>query len=74
MGYDMDYLRKVKPVIGNVLLFNVGGIRRIEHMEAIIEKGEADLICLSRPFIKEPDLVKKFMEGSKEAKCQSCNR
>jgi 2,4-dienoyl-CoA reductase-like NADH-dependent reductase (Old Yellow Enzyme family) len=73
-GWNLDYLRMVKPVTGKMALFLVGGMRRIEHMEEVLKKGEADFICLCRPFIRQPGLVKKFREGLKEGTCRSCNR
>ncbi len=73
-GWNLEYLKVVKPVAGNMALFLTGGMRRLEHMEQVLIKGEADFICLARPFIRQPDLVKKFREGAKQSTCRSCNR
>jgi 2,4-dienoyl-CoA reductase-like NADH-dependent reductase (Old Yellow Enzyme family) len=44
-------------------------------MEQIVQEGHADLISMSRPFIREPHLVKQFREGKADAAaCQSCNK
>jgi 2,4-dienoyl-CoA reductase-like NADH-dependent reductase (Old Yellow Enzyme family) len=44
-------------------------------MEDVVSEGYADMISLSRPLIREPTLVKKFMSGrSKTAMCVSCNK
>ena len=44
-------------------------------MEDVIEKQYADFISMSRPFIREPFLVKGFKEGKKDkVACISCNR
>ncbi len=52
----------------------VNGIRSLSCMEAIIKKDVADLISMSRPFIREPDLVKRLREGRQEAAtCTSCD-
>ncbi|MCX7766034.1 MAG: NADH:flavin oxidoreductase [Candidatus Sumerlaeia bacterium] len=52
----------------------VGGLRSLSIMHQIIENGEADLISLSRPLIREPDLILKFQRGEKDrADCISCN-
>ena len=52
----------------------VGGIRTLDDISTIINAGKADFVSMSRPFITEPDLVKKFKEGkSREAKCINCN-
>jgi len=51
----------------------VGGIRSRGLAEDILQKGEADLISLSRPLIREPDLPNKFIAGKERADCISCN-
>ncbi len=51
----------------------VGGMRSMAVMEDVLLKGEADLISLSRPLIREPDLPNKFREGKETADCISCN-
>jgi len=74
-GYNVDAAKKIKPELGNVPLSVVGGLRRIAHMEEVLEKGYADLISMSRPFIREPFIVKKFKEGKVDAvSCVSCNK
>lgn len=51
----------------------VGGIRTRSIAEEILQVGDADLISLSRPLIREPDLPLKFMQGKERADCISCN-
>ena len=44
-------------------------------MEDILKQGYADIISMSRPFIREPFLVQKFKEGKTDsASCVSCNK
>jgi len=73
-GYNLPASRIVKPALGDVPLMLVGGMRRASHMEKVLEEGHADLISLSRPFIREPNLVRRFQEGKTETSCVSCNR
>lgn len=73
-GWNLKDELQVKPAMGAIRSFVVGGLRRMEYMEEIVEKGYADFVCMCRPFIREPDLVKKFKEGKKEASCISCNK
>lgn len=74
-GYNLEAAKMIKPVIGEVPLFLVGGLRRRSHMEDILEKGYVDFISMSRPFIREPFLVKRFKEGKDEVvSCVSCNK
>lgn len=51
----------------------VSGIRSLRCMEAILEKDLADLISMSRPFIREPDLVKKLESGQQKVSCITCD-
>jgi 2,4-dienoyl-CoA reductase-like NADH-dependent reductase (Old Yellow Enzyme family) len=51
----------------------VGGIRSLSLSEDIIGSGDADMISMSRPFIREPDLIARWQRGdSATAKCISC--
>lgn len=51
----------------------VNGFRTLTAMQAIIDRGIADLISLSRPFIREPKLVKSLQEGQSEVTCTRCD-
>jgi len=51
----------------------VGGMRSRTVMEEVLQKGEADLISMARPLIREPDLPNRFREGKERADCISCN-
>ena len=43
-------------------------------MARILESGDADFISMARPFIREPDLVRKLEAGrSGPVACVSCN-
>ncbi len=53
----------------------VSGIRTLETAKDIVESGDADIISMSRPFIREPELVARWQRGEQvSAKCISCNR
>ncbi len=74
-GYNLDAARVVKPALGAVPLLLVGGMRTLAFMEAVVSRGEADLVGLSRPFVREPALVRRFQEGTALATtCASCNQ
>lgn len=73
-GYFIDNAAKIKKAL-SIPVFGLGGIRSFSVMEKIIQKGKADLISMSRPFIREPFLVKKFRTGLiKKSECISCNK
>ena len=74
-GYNLEAAKAIKPVIGEIPLFVVGGLRRVDHMEEVLKNGFADFISMSRPFIREPNIVKKINEGKADSvACVSCNK
>lgn len=65
-----EYLRKNNP---GVILGICGGIRSRNKMDELLSKG-FDFVSMSRPFIREPDLVKKMRENpAYQPKCVSCS-
>ena len=53
----------------------VGGLRSPQVIDDVLEKGEADLVAISRPLVREPDLVNRWADGDMApASCVSCNR
>lgn len=57
----------------NVPVMLVGGVRSKSVAEDVLQKGDADLISIARPLIREPDLPNKFRAGKEKADCISCN-
>ena len=73
-GYFRKWCRDIKGEV-RVPVMVVGGLRSIEVMEEVVRNREADLVSLSRPFIREPGLVKAWKEGDRrKASCVSCNQ
>lgn len=53
----------------------VGGVRSFPVAEKLVDEGYADYISMSRPFIREPDLVKRWASGDRaKAQCLSDNQ
>jgi len=74
-GYNLEAAKMIKPVLGKIPLFVVGGLRKVTQMKEVLEKQYADCISMSRPFIREPFLVKNIKEGKLVvAACVSCNK
>ncbi|MCP4130216.1 MAG: NADH:flavin oxidoreductase, partial [bacterium] len=74
-GYFVSQAGAIKKSVA-IPIISVGGMRRRETMEQALLQGQADLIALSRPFIRQPNLVKQ-MEKSPYAdpiNCINCNR
>jgi len=72
-AYFQKYAREIKNEIAIPLIL-VGGIRSFEVAEKIILEGTANYISMSRPFIREPDLIKRWLSGDRNrSKCISDN-
>jgi len=72
-GYFVDYAARLKREV-DAPIIAVGGFRSIEQAEKVIQQGKADLISMCRPFIREPDLIKRWMEGdTRPSECTSCD-
>ena len=72
-GFYLEGAKKVKALTG-VPVSAVGGIREIAMIEQILSENTADLISLSRPLIREPDLINRWAKGdNRPARCISCN-
>ncbi|MFC1919287.1 NADH:flavin oxidoreductase [Chloroflexota bacterium] len=53
----------------------VGGIRDFDTAQDILGAGDADMLSMCRPFIREPGLIKRWLSGNRNpAKCISCNQ
>lgn len=73
-GYFVSYAVAVKKVVASPV-FGLGGLRTLRRLEELVSTGQVDLVSLSRPFIREPNLVKKFrLEEVEKSGCISCNQ
>ena len=73
-GYFVAAAEKVKAAV-KVPVLGLGGIRSLEVAEKFVRDGLVDLVSMSRPFIRDPSLVKHFREGRLSmAECISCNK
>jgi len=73
-AYFLPQVREFRRHV-RVPLICVGGLRSRSIMERVVESGAADMVSLSRPLIREPDLPRRLQEGtSHRARCVSCNR
>jgi 2,4-dienoyl-CoA reductase-like NADH-dependent reductase (Old Yellow Enzyme family) len=74
-GYNLEAAKLIKPTLEDIPLFLVGGMRNVSHMEEVLQNHYADFISMSRPFIREPNLVNKIKNAKIEkVSCVSCNR
>lgn len=72
-GYLIEYAARIKEAV-DVPVMVVGGLRDLEMMEEIVETGKGDLISICRPFIREPDLINRWLSGdTSPSTCESCD-
>lgn len=52
----------------------VGGFRSVQAMEEVLSGSRIELLCLSRPLLREPDLPNRMKECTDVvSRCISCN-
>jgi 2,4-dienoyl-CoA reductase-like NADH-dependent reductase (Old Yellow Enzyme family) len=73
-NYNLEAARTVRKAAKKIPLILVGGLRRLDAMETILESGDADAIALCRPLICQPDLPNLLKTGrASRSACVNCN-
>jgi 2,4-dienoyl-CoA reductase-like NADH-dependent reductase (Old Yellow Enzyme family) len=73
-AYYREWCREIKRCV-NIPVIMVGGLRSFAVVTDVVQNGLADLVSLSRPLIREPDLVARWQSGDRRpATCVSCNQ
>jgi 2,4-dienoyl-CoA reductase-like NADH-dependent reductase (Old Yellow Enzyme family) len=67
------HAEKIKKAIGPTPMALVNGFRQLKTMQLAVDRGLTDMVSMSRPLIREPDLVKKLEAGQAEAGCIRCD-
>jgi 2,4-dienoyl-CoA reductase-like NADH-dependent reductase (Old Yellow Enzyme family) len=59
----------------NIPVILTGGNRSLDNVEEILKRGKIDFFGFARPFIREYDLAKRWLEegSAVKSKCISCN-
>lgn len=72
-GYYAKLAGRFKETVG-VPVVTVGGLRSLSVISGILAGGLADYVALSRPLVREPNLVNRWKSGdTAKSKCISCN-
>ena len=72
-GYFKESAKRFRAEV-NLPLILVGGIRSLEGAQRMVENGLCDAVSMSRPLIREPELVNRWKSGDlRPAACVSDN-
>jgi 2,4-dienoyl-CoA reductase-like NADH-dependent reductase (Old Yellow Enzyme family) len=72
--WNRELFRTVKSHV-TIPVFAVGGIRTGHDVRAIVDRGDADLVGIGRPFYAEPDLARRVLTaGDEPGLCRNSNR
>ena len=72
-AYNADFAKRIKGAV-SVPVMVVGGLRSGTVLNRLLQDSSADLLALSRPLIREPDLPSLWQEDDSYAStCISCN-
>lgn len=74
--YFKSYAAEAASLLkGKIDIGVVGGFRSAEEMEQALSETDLAFISMSRPFLRQPDLPKRWREGDTEPSlCISCSR
>jgi 2,4-dienoyl-CoA reductase-like NADH-dependent reductase (Old Yellow Enzyme family) len=73
-AYFRDAAKRFKESL-RIPVILVGGVRSFGLAERLVQEGYTDYISMSRPFIREPDLVRRWQSGDlRRAACVSDNQ
>lgn len=71
--YNREAVEIIHKLVPEAKLAIVGGVRDISTMENLLKNGTVQLISMSRPFLKQPHLVKELKTGKiNKIGCNSC--
>jgi len=73
-AYFKEYSKAIKRIVSCPVIL-VGGMRSLPVMRRMLDEKYADMISLSRPLVREPNLIEKFAAArSSSSTCKSCNK
>ena len=76
-GHNEGYFRTAAMSLAalvDVPVVLVGGLRSIEKINQIFEETQIQYVSLSRPLVREPNLIQRWLDGdTRPSLCVSCN-
>lgn len=73
-GYFVSPAARIAEAVSCPVIV-VGGFRSLDKMETVLNQTKIEMISLSRPLLREPDLPNRMLaDPTAISKCISCNR
>lgn len=72
----IHYAEEIKKAVGDDLYVTaVGSVMTLENAEEILSRGIVDFVAMARPFVADPEFMKKSVQGRTEdiRPCIRCN-
>lgn len=73
---NVHYAEMFKKEFGDSLyITTVGSVMTLENAEEILASGKADFVAMARPFVADPEFMRKSVKGQEEdiRPCVRCN-
>lgn len=73
---NIHFAEEIKKAVGDDLYVTaVGSVMTLENAEEILSRGIVDFVAMARPFVADPELMKKSVQGRTEdiRPCIRCN-
>jgi 2,4-dienoyl-CoA reductase-like NADH-dependent reductase (Old Yellow Enzyme family)/thioredoxin reductase len=73
-GVNLRFAEEIKKLV-NIPVITVGRFQDAKIIKQVIEEGKADMVAMCRPFIADPHIAKKIVDGKDDSirKCMACN-
>ena len=73
VAYHLESAKKITKETNTDIIL-VGGMREVDVIESILSETDIKAVSLSRPLVREPGLVKRWISGDRtKAECVACN-
>lgn len=73
---NVHYAEEIKKAVGgNLKVTAVGSVMTLENAEEILSRGLVDFVAMARPFVADPEFMRKSAHGKSEdvRPCVRCN-
>ena len=73
---NIHFAEEIKDAVGDdIYVTAVGSVMTLENAEEILARGKVDFVAMARPFLSDPEFMRKAVHGQNEdiRPCVRCN-